>query len=1303
MLGEYTGLALVSVVGKYRTGKSYFLNKVLLNKKSTSKGFEVGPTINACTKGLWIWDQVLEARDSGGRKVAVVVIDSEGLNSTEVDSNYDNRVFMFCLLLSSLFIYNSMGTIDENALQNINLILNLALRVKVKGGAQKPSDAEMVEAFPSFLWVLRDAFLAQEDLKGRRLTSKEYLESALKHQEGMSTTVFNKNMIRKQIKKFFPVRDCLRFVRPVEDESLLQNLDSVDDKFLRREFKKQIRSARDQIFGKVKAKSVGGQNLSPRLVLELARSYLEAINDHKELNIESSWKYVVRGQANKAKIHVVDLVGRLVKRINCELGGGEFQETGPEDRVLGEWAREAIYGTSWEVWKDGVTREMLGMFRRKCVADSSVENFEGLEREIRETVDERLQKLEEGIASTIKNRVKKKVRQALDGLGVRAVEGELSADDCRLELKRILVEYVEQEMPRLMLEKVQALKNVQIGGVEEAYERWVEWEDPRHEFGSKALFLQKILSKEREFRTLERFLEEKETRLMEQIIIGKERSLKRVQEEMKQEMEEDMRREREEQQRKRDKQELDRQRMGDEMEELRAKLKQKEARIRELELRVEELENLESEPKTDPREVERWREKVHTAERATEEVTQKWRLAEQKVVNLEMKEELLSNRVKVLTSDKNDLKGYFEDFMLKYKLDREETKVNPDREVERRLSEAVAQLTSRNLRLEEKLEKLKDYKTMAKSAASFECKLCYEQILDSDFLEHIKECATGRSRIIGRSGQLSRGLSTVSVRQARELDTSQRFGRSNHDTSINERHGFYETRDPNQLRAKSRRGGSMRFEGSHRNTSLHRHSRREFQGSRSIRSMRRAPVERDGRGQTSDGRVMRQLQECLQNKIVPQQLGVEIEHTRVKTPGKDSDSPFIFYEIKVFFGDQQSHMVYRKMRDFCSFCIKMEKQYREAGHDLEFLEEFKNSIDRMLKNRTQIQARKKILEGFLQDLVDQVGGHSNALFFRFLGLERLKNFKPQPVDNSYYQKGEETLHSLNVSQQRVLKTMNRSRGQNRGDADNRQIRGQMKPVSIYRTENDQFQIKTREFSERNESKFQEDFREDQERVEGGLPRRRGESYLDRSKKRRTGGLKHSQSRGRRVEYSNEDERYFKKLADKKDLLMQQSNLLYSQFESEPRVMANEGKATPEKESQGEAFYEESDGSDKEDIPVENEGVYDTLLESKENFHSGKRNEPYFESEDMGNTQNFDIQGYQGRDTPSPESEREKVQFGQTQDEEFEEIKQSSRQLKDLHNLKMSTHKQAQRQVRVKQAKPRIYRKKPYPIKDQFKY
>lgn len=97
----------------YRTGKSYLLNRVLLNRKD---GFGVGPTVNACTKGLWVWGRPIEGRTAEGHACSVIVVDSEGIGSVNEDSDHDARIFSLAVLLGSYFIYNSIGSIDESSL-----------------------------------------------------------------------------------------------------------------------------------------------------------------------------------------------------------------------------------------------------------------------------------------------------------------------------------------------------------------------------------------------------------------------------------------------------------------------------------------------------------------------------------------------------------------------------------------------------------------------------------------------------------------------------------------------------------------------------------------------------------------------------------------------------------------------------------------------------------------------------------------------------------------------------------------------------------------------------------------------------------------------------------------------------------------------------------------------------------------------------------------------------------------------------------------------------------------------------------
>ena len=170
-------VGVIAVAGKYRTGKSFLLNRVILNKKAS--GFGVGPTINPCTKGLWVWGETIES-EFNGERVRLLVIDSEGIGAFDEDVNHDTKIFLLALLLCSNFIFNSMNTIDENAINSLSLIVNLSQELQIKREVLGESDPDEIRKyFPSFLWVVRDFSLRLIDLYGNSISQKEYLESAL--------------------------------------------------------------------------------------------------------------------------------------------------------------------------------------------------------------------------------------------------------------------------------------------------------------------------------------------------------------------------------------------------------------------------------------------------------------------------------------------------------------------------------------------------------------------------------------------------------------------------------------------------------------------------------------------------------------------------------------------------------------------------------------------------------------------------------------------------------------------------------------------------------------------------------------------------------------------------------------------------------------------------------------------------------------------------------------------------------------------------------------------------------------------
>lgn len=158
------------------------------------------------------------------------MIDTEGFGGMDENANHDSRIFLFSLLLSSFFIYNSIGSIDENALNTLNLIINLAKDIQTKTNNRGSDD---VSNFPAFLWVVRDFTLMLQDKNGNKINSKEYLENALELQKGSSDAIENKNKLRRHIKHFFVERDCQLMVRPTEREKDLQRLDEIDNSQLR--------------------------------------------------------------------------------------------------------------------------------------------------------------------------------------------------------------------------------------------------------------------------------------------------------------------------------------------------------------------------------------------------------------------------------------------------------------------------------------------------------------------------------------------------------------------------------------------------------------------------------------------------------------------------------------------------------------------------------------------------------------------------------------------------------------------------------------------------------------------------------------------------------------------------------------------------------------------------------------------------------------------------------------------------------------------------------------------------------------
>jgi len=107
------------------------------------------------------------------------------------------------------------------------------------------------------------------------------------------------NLVRRELKRVFPKRDCCTLIRPLTNEEDLQNLSEMDLGELRSDFVEQVVNLRRQVLNKLEPKKIGGSILDGPSLSVMAVKYVDAINTGAIPNIKSTWQYICLEKATK--------------------------------------------------------------------------------------------------------------------------------------------------------------------------------------------------------------------------------------------------------------------------------------------------------------------------------------------------------------------------------------------------------------------------------------------------------------------------------------------------------------------------------------------------------------------------------------------------------------------------------------------------------------------------------------------------------------------------------------------------------------------------------------------------------------------------------------------------------------------------------------------------------------------------------------------------------------------------------------------------------------------------------------------
>ncbi|CAN6291521.1 unnamed protein product [Urochloa humidicola] len=255
-------IAVVGVIGPYRSGKSFLLNQLL--SLSCDKGFGVGHMRDTKTKGIWIWGTPVEM-DVDGSKVSVLYLDTEGFESVGKSNVYDDRIFALATVLSSVLIYNLPETVREADISRLSFAVEIAEefygRVKGQDVAFEPA---------KLLWLIQRDFLQGKSVQ-------QMVNEALQRvpNDNGDKYIDEVNQIRDSLAIMGD--NCTAFSLP-QPHLQRTKLCEMEDKELEPLYVKRREQLKQLVASIIKPKIVQGKTLNGKDFVSFLQQILEALN-----------------------------------------------------------------------------------------------------------------------------------------------------------------------------------------------------------------------------------------------------------------------------------------------------------------------------------------------------------------------------------------------------------------------------------------------------------------------------------------------------------------------------------------------------------------------------------------------------------------------------------------------------------------------------------------------------------------------------------------------------------------------------------------------------------------------------------------------------------------------------------------------------------------------------------------------------------------------------------------------------------------------------------------------------------------
>ena len=302
-------IIIVFIFGKEHTGKSYLMN-LLINANDNDKdkiynsllstknlkGFKVTSSINTSInkRGIYFWNSPLNKENSEEK---ILFFDSDGINSENIyRQTLESKLLALILIISSIFIYNTVGDINSNSLNDLQLIVHLADSISINDKIDK--DEIISELCPNFIWTLRDFDKEKyKTIKKKNFYLEQYLKERFMNKDEI-------NMINENLIKYFKKRECIIMPSPLDKDKDFIMLKRMNLNELNENFQNEFNILKNKIYETSKSKLINGQKLTGESLAFILNEFIKEINDDKIPNIDNIFNDLIKNELD-SKYHLI--------------------------------------------------------------------------------------------------------------------------------------------------------------------------------------------------------------------------------------------------------------------------------------------------------------------------------------------------------------------------------------------------------------------------------------------------------------------------------------------------------------------------------------------------------------------------------------------------------------------------------------------------------------------------------------------------------------------------------------------------------------------------------------------------------------------------------------------------------------------------------------------------------------------------------------------------------------------------------------------------------------------------------------